>query len=109
MCLGARDIRSQARWVSEQLLRLYITYIGYLNDLWMFNITNIQWAWLSGNMTVNVPGIFGTKGVSSISNYPGSRFFHSMLFDPVQNNIYIFAGTGIAQPGPASSLCGYFN
>ena len=44
---------------------------AYLNDLWKYS--NGEWAWISGNNTINAPGIYGTKGISSSSNYPGAR------------------------------------
>ena len=46
---------------------------GYLNDLWKYS--NGSWTWISGNNTINALGIYGTKGISSPSNYPGARQF----------------------------------
>ena len=42
-----------------------------MNDLWKYS--NGEWTWISGNNTVNARGIYGTKGISSPSNYPGAR------------------------------------
>ena len=78
---------------------------GYLNDLWMYNINTAQWTWLSGNTTA-VYGVYGTKGVPSTNNYPGSRTGHSMVFDASLNCLYMYGGIGFAQgiSGPSGAL-----
>ncbi len=35
---------------------------GYLNDLWKFSPSTNQWTWISGNNTINVPGVYGIQG-----------------------------------------------
>ena len=49
---------------------------------------------MSGNSTTTVPGVYGTKGVPSVSNYPGSRLRHSMVFHPLINCLFVFGGGG---------------
>jgi N-acetylneuraminic acid mutarotase len=71
--------------------------VGWLNDLWMFNISSVQWTWLSGNRTAGIRGAYGTKGIPSVNNYPGARDGHSMVFDPVVNCFYVFGGFGYDQ------------
>ena len=44
---------------------------GYLNDLWKYS--NGNWTWISGNNSNNAVGVYGSKGISSSSNYPGGR------------------------------------
>ena len=53
-----------------------------------------MWTWVSGNSTANVFGVYGTKGVPSMNNYPGSRFRHSMVFHSSLNCLFVFAGHG---------------
>lgn len=65
---------------------------GYLNDLWIFDVTSGWWTWLSGAKTVNQAGNYGTKGVSSASSQPGARSYHSMAIDPSGTYIYVFGG-----------------
>jgi beta-lactamase regulating signal transducer with metallopeptidase domain len=36
------------------------------NDLWKYSPLANQWTWVSGNNTVNVTGVYGTKGVPSL-------------------------------------------
>ena len=43
-----------------------------MNDLWKYS--NGEWTWVSGSNTVGTTGVYGTKGISSPSNYPGARF-----------------------------------
>ena len=58
--------------VSKWKSRKDLTYIkGELNDLWKYS--NGEWTWISGNNIIKSPGIYGTKGISSPSNYPGAR------------------------------------
>ena len=63
----------------------------------MYNITSGQWTWLGGSnigYAFGFPGVYGTKGVSSPNNYPGSRYEHAMVLDSLQNKLYIFGGKG---------------
>ena len=53
-----------------------------------------QATWLSGNDTAYVPGVYGTKGVPSINNYPGGRSDHSLVIDEILNCLYVFGGYG---------------
>jgi hypothetical protein len=46
---------------------------GVLNDLWKFNPTTAQWAWMSGSAQVNQWGVYGQKGVAAAGNTPGGR------------------------------------
>ena len=53
---------------------------GYLNDLWKFNPSTGEWAWIAGSSTLpsdwsvnSAPGVYGTLGVSAQGNTPGGR------------------------------------
>jgi N-acetylneuraminic acid mutarotase len=53
---------------------------GYLNDLWKFNPSNSEWAWIAGSSTLpsdysvnSAPGVYGTLGVPATGNTPGGR------------------------------------
>jgi hypothetical protein len=63
----------------------------------MYNISSAQWTWLAGNNTARVPGVYDTKGIASVNNYPGARASHSMVFDDNLNCFYLFGGYGLAQ------------
>jgi len=51
---------------------------------------------VSGGNTVNTYGVYGTKGVASVNNYPGSRYMHPMVFHPSLNCLFVFGGYGYA-------------
>ena len=46
---------------------------GYLNDLWKYNPATNQWTWVKGSNFPAQNGIYGTQGVASATNRPGSR------------------------------------
>ncbi|MCE3283330.1 MAG: Kelch repeat type 2-containing protein, partial [Chitinophagaceae bacterium] len=46
---------------------------GALNDLWKYNPVTNQWTWVKGDSSLNVAGVYGTKGVSNAANNPGGR------------------------------------
>ena len=50
-----------------------------LNDLWKFNPSTSQWAWMGGSSkalytSYGSPGVYGTQGVASAANVPGGRW-----------------------------------
>ena len=66
-----------------------------MNDLWSFSIESNEWTWVSGNNTFNVSGNYGTKGESSINNYPGARHFSISWFDSSNKTLWLFGGYGL--------------
>jgi hypothetical protein len=76
---------------------------GFLNDLWMFDPTTLEWTWVSGKeLTPDSPGsaygAYGTKGVPSPSNVPGARC-HAVSWIDTQGILWLFGGAGYASPG----------
>jgi hypothetical protein len=51
---------------------------------------------VSGNNTINDYGAYGTNGVLSLSNYPGSRESPSMASHSSLNCLFVFGGWGYA-------------
>ena len=39
-------------------------------------------------------GSYGDQRIPSSSNYPGSREYHSMVFNPSLNSLIVFGGNG---------------
>jgi len=64
---------------------------GYLNDLWKYDNTTNQWTWIKGNNSVNLTGVYGTKGVSSSTNNPGAREYGVSWTDHA-GNFWLFGG-----------------
>jgi N-acetylneuraminic acid mutarotase len=65
----------------------------FLNDLWKYNTVTGQWTWVSGDSAVWVYGIYGTKGIATVSNKPGSRY-GSVSWSDALGNLWLFGGNG---------------
>ena len=70
------------------------------NDLWTFNSSTNQWTWVGGSTVAGCgqvvtlcgnPGVYGTLGVPSAGNLPGSRYFTKGAVDP-DGNLWMFGG-----------------
>lgn len=74
---------------------------GGLSDLWKYNIATNQWTWMKGSNVIGYTGNYGTIGVSSASNAPGSRnISHGFYFN---DNLFLFGGNG-STPTSSGSL-----
>ncbi len=67
--------------------------VGFLNDLWKFDVALSQWVWMSGNSVVNSVGTYGTKGTASSVNKPGGRQGSVSWIDNT-GNLWLFGGFG---------------
>ncbi len=77
---------------------------GKLNDLWMFNVSDARWTWVSGNSTRNQPGVYGVQGVANAANTPGARWTSNAWID-ASGNFWLFGGNGHDNAG----LTGHLN
>jgi len=73
---------------------------GWLNDLWQFQPTSNQWAWMAGSETISAGelfpgqgGVYGTLQVPAAQNTPGGRY-HSVSWTDKQGNLWLFGGWG---------------
>jgi N-acetylneuraminic acid mutarotase len=64
-----------------------------LNDLWEFNPSTNEWAWMAGSTASDQPGSYGTMGTPSALNTPGSREDASSWTDN-KGNLWLFGGRG---------------
>lgn len=71
---------------------------GWLNDLWEFNPSTKEWAWISGSDTASQPGVYGTLGTAAAGNVPGGRTGASSWIDK-SGNLWLFGGEGYASSG----------
>ena len=70
-------------------------YQSGLNDIWKYNPFTNEWTWMKGsNSLVNVFPNYGVKGISSITNDPGSRVAYSHWVD-LSGSLYLFGGARI--------------
>jgi N-acetylneuraminic acid mutarotase len=85
------------------------SYIGYLNDLWMWNVSTKQWTWVGGDGTVTPPkyvnaGVYGTQGVATATNLPGGRVAAEHWVDAT-GKVWMYGGQG----GDANATVGELN
>jgi gliding motility-associated-like protein len=66
--------------------------VGY-NDLWSYNVTTNNWAWVSGSNAPNHPGSYGTKCVTNSSNLPPQRFETRSAWKDPYGNFWLFGGS----------------
>ena len=66
---------------------------GY-NDLWKFNPVTKTWTWVSGANFQSENGTYGTQGIASTSNSPGSRQYPVSWIDS-SGNFWLFGGSGL--------------
>jgi N-acetylneuraminic acid mutarotase len=79
------------------------TPTGWFNDLWKYNPSTNEWAWVSGESIVNQLPQYGELGVSNPENMPGPREHHKTWSD-AQGDIWIFGGFGIDAEGETGYL-----
>jgi N-acetylneuraminic acid mutarotase len=83
--------------------------IGSLNDLWEFNPTTGQWAWMSGVDTLPCAqcaeyGAYGTMGTPAAGNAPGGRN-QAVTWTDKSGNFWLFGGFG----ADSNDALGYLN
>jgi N-acetylneuraminic acid mutarotase len=64
---------------------------GTLNDLWRYNIAAKKWSIMTGEVIINQAGVYGTKGVGSVNNSPGSRA-GGHTWNDENGNLWLFGG-----------------
>ncbi len=74
---------------------------GYMNDLWTFDPSTRQWAWMGGAITPNQPGSYGLQGREESTNVPGARVGAVSWTDP-NGNLWLFGGSGYATSASAT-------
>jgi N-acetylneuraminic acid mutarotase len=75
----------------------------HFNDLWKFNPATNQWTWVSG-FDNTTPGVYGTVGVPTAANVPGSRE-DAVGWTDTGGNLWLFGGEGY----DATGARGYLN
>ena len=75
---------------------------GWLNALWEYSPVSGMWTWQAGPTTVNAIGVYGTKGVSAATNYPGARAAGG--WTDSNGNVWIFGQYGYDSVGGLGRL-----
>jgi N-acetylneuraminic acid mutarotase len=68
--------------------------VGFLNDLWRYDICTNNWIWMKGAPVKNLSGIYGTQGVAAASNNPGGRFYINYWTGKEKTDLWIIGGEG---------------
>ena len=72
--------------------------VTYLNDFWRYNLGTNEWQWLGGTLTAVTAGVYGAKGTSTSTTFPGSRKKHAAFYDTA-SGICVFGGIGVRSSG----------
>ena len=73
------------------------------NDLWKFNPSTKEWAWMGGSSATDQSGVYGTLGTPAGADIPGSRIQASSWTDS-SGNFWLFGGTGYSSAGAYGDL-----
>jgi N-acetylneuraminic acid mutarotase len=78
---------------------------GYsdLNDLWEFDPSTREWAWMGGSNTGDNSGYYGTLQVASSGNIPGGRQSAAAWTDQ-KGNFWLFGGGGFDSTGAEGDM-----
>jgi N-acetylneuraminic acid mutarotase len=88
---------------------------GGLNDLWEFNPTTKEWAWMGGSSTLPAscagstttvcgqPGVYGTLGSAAAANIPSSRICAANWIDKTRK-LWMYGGQGLDGQGNFGQL-----
>ena len=61
-------------------------------DMWKYTVSNNQWTWMSGSQTSDDAGVYGTKGVPSINNYPRARGWGANCWTDSLGFLWLYGG-----------------
>jgi len=64
---------------------------GYLNDLWQFSPASGLWTWVSGSLSLDAPGVYGTQGSAAAANVPGTHE-GAVSWTDSSGNLWLFGG-----------------
>jgi hypothetical protein len=80
--------------------------LGFLNDLWKFDIITKEWTWVKGSddgIITYSPGVYGTLGVPDTANTPTGRLM-SCSWTDLEGHLWMFGGYNNQCPNSS-----YFN
>jgi len=76
---------------------------GYLNDLWRYDRSSGNWAWMKGSSSADQAGTYGSMGVPAKLNTPGGRHRAVSWVDSI-GNLWLFGGAGYDSAGTLGAL-----
>ena len=99
--VGCTD-RSGNFWLFGGQREQYPTVVHY-NDLWKYDVSTNQWAWISGDSAVNARSVYGIKGIAAAGNAPGSRVGAQSWTDS-SGKLWLFGGAFDVNAGKPKAL-----
>jgi len=87
---------SAANWTDDNGDLWLFGGTGSLNDLWKYNVSTNEWAWMKGANGSFQASVFGVQGVEAPNNTPGSRGAYSNWKDN-SGHLWLFAGGWTAE------------
>ena len=96
--LSASGSKGTVMYVFGGLGRGEIGAQGLLNDLWRFDASTNQWAWVAGGKGLNAAGVYGSQGVAGAGNVPGGRSGAVLWVDEL-GRVWMFGGFGRGSDG----------
>jgi PKD repeat protein len=70
-----------------------VSFVGEYGDVWKYNPSSNEWTWMKGTGGANYITIYGTMGVPSTTNDPGSRAWGIATWVDLQGNFWMFGGS----------------
>jgi len=77
--------------------------LGVFNDLWKYDTLTNQWTWMGGSNMIDQAGSYGSPGIPSLNNMPGSRRF-GVSWKDNSGNFWLFGGQGYDYAGNFGEL-----
>ncbi|HEY1255280.1 MAG TPA: chitobiase/beta-hexosaminidase C-terminal domain-containing protein [Terracidiphilus sp.] len=77
---------------------------GALNDLWVFDPSTREWAWMGGSdICTAQPGVYGQLGTAAVGNLPGARYGSTGWSDS-SGRLWLWGGMGYDSTGTLGEL-----
>src|SRR6185436_6175933 len=76
----------------------------YLSALWKFEPLTNNWTWMKGSMQSDQSGVYGTQGVASPTNHPGSRCVGIPTWTDAAGDLWMYGGSGFDANGDPGLL-----
>lgn len=76
---------------------------GFFGDLWQYNTSTNEWAWISGSRRLDQEPSFVDEGVPDVDNNPGGRTF-AAGWTVTPGELWLFGGTGYGRNDDSEPL-----
>jgi hypothetical protein len=80
-------------WLFSGVAEAFQVDAPFPNDLWEFDVSTLEWTWISGSDKTNQLGVYGTLRVPAKDNVPGSRV-GALTWVDADGDLWLFGGDG---------------